>query len=71
MTDAVPIEIRPSRVSLRNVTEGIEPASALIPSPRTSSTSSSDDRNANIDASVAFGDGDEGSQTSGDNVDDF
>jgi len=43
----------------------------LEPSPCTSSTSSSDDRNVNIDASVVLGDGDEGSQTSGDNADDF
>ncbi len=71
ITDTVPVEIRPSRVSLRNINgEGTEqPASVPIPSSRTSSTSSSDDRNANIDASVALGDGDEGS--SGDSADDF
>ena len=70
MTDTVPPEIRPSRVSLRNINEVTEqPASVPAPSPRTSSTSSSDDRNANIDASVALRDGDEGS--SGDSADDF
>jgi len=71
MTDTVPVEIRPSQVSLQNINgEGTEqPASVPIPSPRTSSTGSSDDRNANIDASVALGDRDEGS--SGDSADDF
>ena len=71
MTDTVPVEIRPSRVSLQNINEGTEPASVPIPSPCTSSTSSSDDRNSNINASVALGNGDEGSQTSEDNPNDF
>jgi len=72
MTDTVPPEIRPSQVSLRNINHVTEqPASVPAPSPRTSSTSSSDDRNVNIDASVAPRDGDEGSQTSGDNAEDF
>ena len=72
MTDPVPPEVRPSRSSLRSSNDGTEqPASVPAPSPRTSSTSSSDDRNVNNDASVAPGDGDEGSQTSGDNTDDF
>ena len=68
MTDLVPPEVRPSQSSLRSSNDGTEqPASVPAPSPRTSSTSSSDDRNVNNDASVAPGDGDEGSQTSGDN----
>ncbi len=71
MTDTVPVEIRPSGVSLRNINEGTEPASVPIPSPCTSSTSSSDNKNTNIGASDALGEGDEGSQTSGDNADDF
>jgi len=71
ITDTVPVEIRPSRVSLRNINGEVteQPASVPIPSSRTSSTSSLDDRNANINASVALRDGDEGS--SGDSADEF
>jgi len=73
MTDSVPSVGRPNRLSARNVIDGIVSgnSSELTPSPRTSSTSSADNRNAVLNASIVLGNDDKGSQTSKDAPDDF
>ena len=73
MSDPVPSVGRPSRLSARNVINGFMPvdSSEPTPSPRTSSTSSVDDRNVILNASNVLGNNDEGSETSEDAPDNF
>jgi len=73
MSNLVPSVGRPNCLSACDVINGFVPgdSSEPTPSPRTSSTSSTDDRNAILNASIVLSNNDEGSESSEDAPDNF